>query len=186
MFNLLPDNLRIKIKLDYNHRRLVTVLIFMIITQASFLVFIFPTWITSFYKEKEVSGQLQKNNNTGPYSNIDTVTPIIKSINSKLNVLNNTLEYPKLLPYINIVLAQRNSSIHINQISFTSLGANTGTLSLNGISSSRESLVSFVKSLNDTNKFKSVDSPISNFAKEKNISFSVVLSIVESTTTKPQ
>ena len=89
------------------------------------------------------------------------------------------MEYPKAIPFIGVILSKKTPAISINQFGYTSLGKNTATMSIGGISQTRESLVSFVKSLNESGIFESVDSPISNFTKEKNIDFLITLAIAQ-------
>lgn len=48
-------------------------------------------------------------------------------------------------------------------------------LSLNGVSSSREAIVEFVKKLQQEPSFSSVNVPVSDFAKDRDIEFSLTL-----------
>jgi len=53
MFNLLPQNLKQKIKSEYALRRMVVILSFVIFLQVSSIVFTLPLWFISGFKEKE-------------------------------------------------------------------------------------------------------------------------------------
>jgi hypothetical protein len=177
MFNLLPDSLKKEIKAEYKLRVIIVILVFVLFIQLSFLVFIFPSWLISLYKEKETVAQAEEMSKSERVSNINSLTSIVTDTNTKLNMLNNTLEYPEFLPLANSILAQKTSSIKLDQFYYTSQSPVTGTISLNGVSATRDSLVAFVKSLQETKLFKSVDLPVSNLTKDKNIKFSLTLTI---------
>lgn len=176
MFNLLPDHLKEKIKSEYNIRRIIVVFIFLIFIGAVSLVFMFPSWIVSFYKEKDISSQVESTQSSLE-ADVATFAATIKQINAELKTIDTTLAYKKVIPVINTVLSQKTSSIQINGINFESDDSATASVFIEGVSATRGALLAFVKSLEETKSFKTVDLPISNFAKEKNISFSLNLKI---------
>lgn len=177
MFNLLPENLKDEIRKEYKLRRLTVILVFVLAVQASFLIFLFPTWLISVYKEKEIVSQSEQMAKFLADSNVAPATNVIKSLNSKLNVINSALEYPAFVPLMDTVIGQKTKSITLKQFSYTSKDSASAELSIGGTSATRESLVAFVKSLEDTKAFKKVDLPISNLAKDKDIVFTITLTI---------
>lgn len=177
MFNLLPENLKESIRKEYKHKRLVVILFFIVSVQATFLIFLFPTWLVSYHKQMEISTQSEQMSKFLNDSNTNPATSVIKSINSKLNVINSALEYPKFLPLIDTVISKKTNKISITNFSYAPTASSSASLTLGGISSTRESLVSFVKSLEDTKLFSKVDLPISNLAKDKDIEFTINLKI---------
>jgi hypothetical protein len=179
MFNLLPESLRDGLKKEYRLRRLTIILIFVVFIELSFLIFLFPTWLNSLYKEKGLAAEALKSGQVSVDENLNGTISTIKTLNSKLSTID-MLNYPGILPFIDIILSKKTKSISITQINYASSDSNNATLSISGISANRDSLVSFVKSLEDSKSFKSVNSPISNFAKDKNINFSINLVISQS------
>lgn len=179
MFNLLPDSIKKKIKTEYRLRLLVIVLAFALFMQVSFLIFLFPSWLVSVYKEQEVLSQTETINKSPLFSDISSVTSIVTSINAELNVINSALEYPRIVPFVNTILSKKTRDIYINELIYTSTGKTTATIALSGISATRESLVAFVGSLKETESFSAVDLPISNFVKDRNIDFSLNISITQ-------
>lgn len=177
MFNLLPNNLKDKIRSEYHLHFVIVVFLFIIFLQVTCLVFLFPSWLISLNKEKEVILQSEKSNRSSLDSQINLINSTIKSINTKLNVINSTLEYPKVVPLIDGILAQKTSSIYIKAIQYTSSKNTSGKINLAGVSATRESLVLFVKKLEESKLFSNVDLPISNFTKDKDIDFSINMTI---------
>ena len=175
MFNLLPDNLKKKIKTEYKLRRLTVLLAFIIFLQISLLIFIFPSWIISVFREKEAILERDMMNQSLLSQNTNSAGLTIAGINAKLNIISNTTEYLKVVPIVNTILSNKTESIHLNGLSYTSINASTSALTIQGVSTTRQSLVSFVKSLEKSGVFKKVNLPVSNLAKDKNINFFIDL-----------
>ncbi len=175
MFNLLPDNLKQEIKSEYKMRRISVALVLLIIIQISVFFFLFPSWILSNTKETSIVIQLEKTDETSLSSDSSKIRDKIKSINNELNLLSTALVYPRFSPIVDHILSQRNQSISLD--SFSLNNGKTSVLTIRGISSTREALVSFVDSLKASSQFSSVDLPVSNLAKSKNIDFSITLNI---------
>ena|SRR6185295_9724789 len=182
MFNLIPDSLKEKVISEYKLRRLTLVIIFLMFIQISFIILIFPSWVASYYKEQEIMSQVNELNQLQSSKDSNSLVSIIRSTNAKLNILNTVLAYPAVLPLLNTVLDSKPSTVYINKFSYTS-NSLFATINVGGISATREGLVAFVKNLQKTNMFKTVNLPVSNLAKDKNIDFS--LDLVSATSTKP-
>jgi hypothetical protein len=175
MFNLLPESLKRELISEYNLRKISIGLVFIFIIQLSSIIFIFPSWIISRTREDGLALQLEKINQINLSSDANAIKERIKSINNEINLLNTALEYPKLALIIDHVLTRKTSETRLNSFSF-SVGKNN-TLVLKGTSSTRESLVAFADSLRNGGFFKSVDLPVSNLAKSRNIDFSMTLNL---------
>ncbi len=177
MFNLIPENLRKNIVSEYRLRLVVVSIVFLILIQISFLIFLFPSWLVSYYKEKDFSVQSDEINKSLSALDIASTTNFIKSLNTKLGIINDTQEYPRFVPIVDEVLSKKTASIRISGIYFSDNSATTAVLTLEGIGDTRESLVSFADSLKTIPHFKKVDLPISNLAKDKNIDFTISINI---------
>lgn len=173
MFNLLPDALKQKIKSEYTLRWFSVLLTSILFIQLVFLCFLFPSWLVSLYKEREVVVRINTVDKTSKTLDTEQITTLIASINTKLEVINSKLQYPRVLPIVNSILSKKTNNIYVNGIIFTSDSDKTGSVTIRGVSYDRDSLVSFVKKLQGGGLFKNVDLPISNFARDKNIDFSI-------------
>ena len=177
MINLLSPIEKKKILKEYHLRLTIVVMVFVILIQVSFLIFLFPSWLVSFYKEKDFSSQSDELNKSLSTLDISSTTSFIKSFNTKIGIINDSLEYPKFVPILDDVLAKKTGAIRITGMYYTVNSINSGTLTLEGIGDTRESLVSFSDSLKTIGYFKKVDLPISNLAKDKNIDFTISINI---------
>ena len=179
MFNLLPDSFKEKIKTEYKLRLVTSVLIFVIFLQLSFIAFLSPSWVFSYYKEKEIISQIERARDTAVSPTSATARSVISGTNIKLNIINNSLQYIKFTSLLNAIISKKTSGIHINRTSYISQSSSQSTVLLSGLSQSREALVSFVKNLKDSGLFQSVLMPIGNLAKDHNLEFSISLSTPE-------
>lgn len=171
MFNLLPESLKQQIKSEYNYRKVSLILIFIIAIQVSFLIFLFPSWIISRIREESLSAEIKKVNEVNLSSDANKIKDKIKIINNEVNLLNTTLGDQKISYFIDYVLSKKTPQIRLHSFVYSS--GKTITLTISGLSETRDSLVTFVENLRSDDKFKSVDLPVSNLAKNKNIDFSV-------------
>ncbi len=179
MFNLLPIDFKEAIKKEYRMRKLIVILFFLIALEATFIIFVLPTWLSSFYRERVITSQYEEMKGTLSNASTTSVNLDIKNINSKLGVISSSMEYPKLLPFIDVILKQKNSSITIDQFVYSFIDKTSADLTIRGVSSQRETLVSFVKRLEETGVFKKVNLPIGNLAKDRDISFTLNLTIAQ-------
>lgn len=175
MFNLLPDSLKNEIKKEYKLRRLVVCAVFILCLQVTSLIFLFPSWIASVGKEKDLKSQVDALDSSKKDSNIATLRPFLKNINSELSLIDKSLDYPKILPVINSVISQRSRAIKLSGVDISIIGTSTANISVAGFSDSREALVNYKNKLESSGVFRSVDLPISNLAKDKDIDFNIRL-----------
>lgn len=179
MFNLLPDNLKNKVKSEYRLNFLIMILLFIIILQISSLIFLFPSWLISMNKENEIMTQAERVNKSLLDSKIININAKVDSINSTLKIINSTIEYPKFKPFIDSIIFQKIKDISISEFDYSSNNDITGKIILAGIATTREALVLFVSKLEQTKLFDKVDLPISNFTKNKDIDFSINMTILK-------
>ena len=176
MFNLLPDILKARLKSEYRLRHLIVILGFVIFLQITFLIFLSPSWVITFYKEKDAVSMTNLANQSVSSTTSASLSAVIVGTNDKLKVLNNSLQYLKVTNLMNVIISNKTSSISVSEMSYTSTNASSTDIIIGGVSLSREALVSFVKKLKDSKLFSKVDLPVSNLAKDKNIQFSINIS----------
>jgi hypothetical protein len=109
--------------------------------------------------------------------NISSTTSNIKSINSKLTIIDNKLQYPDVISFVNLVLSKKATTTKVSDIVFIVNSAKKMTINLQGVSATRESLSAFSKSLQTIPEFKSVNVPLSSYTKDKDLSFSVDIKV---------
>lgn len=179
MFNLLPDNLKEELKAEYKKRWLILLLVLVIFLQVSFLIFFLPSWALSLSKEREISSSVYGIAQSASSKDAVPIASIISDTNKRSSIINTLMEYPEVVPLINTVIENKISSIHINEILYRFADKANTTVTLSGVSDTRDSLVSFVKKLESSGSFKSINLPVSNFTKDKDISFSLSMIVLQ-------
>ncbi len=149
-----------------------------VFVQISFLIFLAPSWLISYYKLQDIKLQTESQSKSNGNTDANSVYSSIGDINQRLSVIDSALDYQKVIPTIESVLAYKTKDITLTQIGYTVTGATSGSISLSGVSVTRESLVLFLNSLEASKRFTKIDLPISSFTKNRDIKFSITTSII--------
>ena len=162
-------------------RKWIVILLFILFSQIAFYVFLMPSIISVFFKEKETNINFQMANESASFKSANLITSVVNSVNFKLSFFKDKMDYLGVVSILDKVLVTKSDAIKLENISYNSDSKSDSTLNLQGIADSREDLVSFSKRLQAINSIKSVDLPVSNLAKDKNLVFSITLKISSST-----
>lgn len=108
---------------------------------------------------------------------VKTALQIPDEINSKLAFMESYVKNPSMADYISSVTSYFTDKIHVNSISIGRKSKKGITIVVSGIASDREALVSFASDLKSSNKFGSVDVPVSSLTRDKDLPFSITIFI---------
>jgi Fimbrial assembly protein (PilN) len=177
MINLIPKEEKKRMLVDFYCRFAVLLLL-----MGSFSVFvasitILPAYFFSSMKNSVAS--LKLNTQKGkplPVSDGQSLSEV-KDINKKLEIVENAEESKFLVSekIISAIILEKTPNIKITQIVYTNNPEADKNVNILGTASSRETLLSFQQSLEDSPAFKNVNLPISNFIKGSNIQFNLSL-----------
>ncbi|MEN9621809.1 MAG: hypothetical protein RLZZ67_243 [Candidatus Parcubacteria bacterium] len=95
-------------------------------------------------------------------------------LNQKINLIAETSGNLTLISVIEKVPVQKGSSIALTSLSFKR-GGKAGTISISGVASSRDALVSFSKRLQGEPSFSKINLPVGALARNKDIPFSLTI-----------
>lgn len=174
MFTLLPNEYKNKLLGDYR-LRLYFIFVFMFLIAIVILIGSFlPSFITvkseysSLLKQESILSRsiAQKNNSD--------LSKIIQNLAESINLIDkpdrlSASEIQKILKY-------ENQNITITKIDYNVVDQNDYNMTVSGLASTRKSLSDFAKKLESVESFKMVNLPISNLAKESDISFNITIS----------
>lgn len=173
MYKLLPDRAKERVRREYLLRRLVVLLSAFILILLVFMVSLFPSYIFSKVRQKEVA-EGTKNMIGRQEEGKGIWDDWLMNINLKLKVLAPKLDVDRPSTLMTQVIEERVSGIKIN--SFTWLKSEgRSELSVVGVASNRQALLAFENKLNRSEKFLAVTLPVSNLAKDRDISFELKL-----------
>lgn len=169
MFKLLTDESKEKVRREYLLRRTVVSLWALVFVLAVALAGLFPTYILSNARQIEIAERAKLLENA-PEGEEENLQAWLSGLNTKLRLLSPKLDRNYALSAIDKALKERGSGVSITAFNWKK-GEGAGTLALSGIARDRQSLLSLESRLNASGEFIDVMLPVSNLAKERDISF---------------
>lgn len=174
MANLITEKQKKSIKIDYLIR-FITVFLFLISLLGAFLLaYTIPYYMSVRAKDFRVAEQFENFIISENKENVgENFLQIVGQINDKLKIMDFFYRPYSPSGYFTKILEKKNSSINITQLSFNESSEKELLLLIGGLSKSREALVSFIDELKTINDFSNINYPISDFAEDKNIHFTL-------------
>lgn len=175
MTNLLPQPEQMAIKKEYKYRRAVVAVLMFVCAVAVSAGFLLPSLILSNIKLKTIGSEAEKAriaNEQKVKNSASAVT--LKETESKLALLSAAGVGGSVVSVVDLITKDKSPNIRIKDISYE--GGESGKIVISGLSKDRESLTNFLHQMQAISIFKLVDLPVSNFAKDKDISFSMQIS----------
>jgi hypothetical protein len=175
MANLISDKQKKIVRGEYIIR-LATMSFFMLSVFGLFvLAYVLPYYFSLVRNDTVVSKQLETVINTENKENTGQ---------SVQRIVMRTLDQVKLVEFyskntstatdlFSKVIADKNDSIQLSRLSWSAQGSGREVIVVSGLAKSRSGLVDFIETLKTDKSFTEVESPISDFARESNIPFTI-------------
>jgi hypothetical protein len=175
MANLITTQQKKNIKKDYNIRLLTTIFFLIFILGLFVLAYVAPYYFYVKHSYLMIINQFEKiiipenNENIG-----ESMSRIVNRTVEETKVVTfytqNTL---KPSEYLEKIVMSLNPNIKISRLVFGSNKNKEFQFLVSGLSSNREGLVVFIDDLKKEDSFLKVESPVSDFAKDNNIDFTL-------------
>jgi len=176
MINLLPLEEKKKVRGEYIARLAITTLHFLFATLLIIIVF-----IISFYISLTAAQQANRDRlnmlASGVSPSVEGFDQIIEGTNKKLHILQGDNKDQHIYDRVFGTIISHKGDIRITGLVYEKGKDGSATVRLTGISPDRESLLAFTKVLEQESPFTSVEVPVSNFVKERNIEFSMEIAL---------
>lgn len=177
MINLMPIEEKKKIRKVFFLRLLMVS--FLMLSFAFFIidVAILPSFIISFGKERLAFQKLEVERSQKVPEVNKEAQKTVDELNIKLETIEKAIKskYVFSEKIINEIVHQKTAGIKITKITYENDQFKGRKVIVSGIANNREQLLLFRKSLENSSVFKSVNLPISNFVKDRDIQFSLEL-----------
>ena len=173
MLNLLPEEQKKKIIGEYTKRIWTVVFQGVIAVTIVSVIFLLPVYLMSHGIYSEASKTKADLDARIAESRKNSSEETIKDVYGTIALLDKFelgVEPGKL---IESVVLNKPAGISLNHISYTPSVGNPPVIDIYGQASTRASLVAFSDRLKTNNNFSSVYIPISNFTKDKDITFTI-------------
>ncbi len=175
MANLITEKQKTEIKRDYVIRLSATGLLLVSLLGIFFLAYLVPYYLSVSKKDQRVAEQFKSALNAENKEN--SRTSVAQIVAQTLDELRAVELYTadSLVPstYFTKIIGSKNANIKITRLTYTALKKGQGQFLVSGVAKNREGLVTFIDDLKVRAGFASVDSPVSDFAKDKDIAFTL-------------
>jgi hypothetical protein len=174
MFNLLPELEKRFVRSEYSRRRGIIAFSFSLAAIIIAALFLVPSHIVSYYRQKNLQQSVSVLKESIATKNQQNLNSTISTTNKKIETVMNE-QGPKVTDILVGISHKKSSNIKIKSFQLSRNSSGKRIISLRGISQDRESLFAFANRFKDDSAYGKVDLPISNFAKDQNIDFSMTL-----------
>lgn len=173
MLHLLTEEHKKKVLNEYRKR--VVVVLCVCVLGAIFVsaIFVIPAYFISYGRYSEVTNIKKTLEKEISLNESESTAQSIKDISDSIQALGMFDGKGSVLFLIKRVVSEKPNGIRINHISYLPGEAGTTAIDLAGVADTRQNLVNFSERLKKDKAFTSINVPLSNFAKDKNIDFSM-------------
>jgi len=177
MFNLLPPEQKKSIRREYHLRLATVVFSFLSFTGLVLLAFLLPSFFKINISYSDLARQKnQLEEKTPELKDVEMLTKTVSETMKKLRILETGLDNAALSVVIEKIISIQPSGLEIKNLSF-SLKEQESKVKLTGQANTRNLLLDFVKKLGEDELFSSVDLPVSDLAKDREVKFSVSFNV---------
>lgn len=179
MFNLLPKQEKQGVRVEYSRRRAVVVLAFLGASIAIGVVSLVPSYIMASLKAsdiRETERTLKENIAIRGRSDLNAT---VSTANKKIAALTPSTTEAAVSRILDEIAAQKSPDIRLTSVSFGRQGKDQSktTMSVGGVAKDRRALSEFSNRLKRDEMFERADLPISSFAEEADIRFSMSITL---------
>lgn len=174
MINLLPQEHQSNLKKEYSHRRITLVFIGLFCVGVAGLVTLFPAYLLSLQKEQEISNE-DKASGIDLRNTISDLNKTIDTLRNDTSLVISQSSDARVGAVFADIMSKSSQGIIIKSFLYKKQGKEVLKVTVVGVAKTRDDLLSFTKELENLTMFDHVNVPVSNFAKEKNIEFSLDL-----------
>ena len=173
MFNLLPKSEKNTIRREYRMRLAIVVLwlSFATFLIASFLLL--PSFVLSSAKEKAAVHRFATLSAEVERASGAKLRDLLADIQSRLRFFSRKAPAARWHELLTQLVSLKTNTVSLTAISFTGGESGTRLVTIAGTARDRTGLRAFAKSLERVSSFEKIDVPISNYAKDTDIEFSI-------------
>lgn len=173
MLNLLPQPEKETLAREYRSRLAIVILWMSFITFVVSSILLVPAILLSSQKEKSAQERFDLLNQSAGKGGASELEKILLEGKSVLKLVSH--ENPKIFLFESLIriVSKKPARISLEHFSFVRDGEEKIKVDIGGVAEDRASLLSFVKALEQEGLFEEVTVPISNFAKDSNIEFTI-------------
>jgi hypothetical protein len=171
MINLLPEKEKALLHKEYRLRVVVMYLGVIAALCITAVVLLIPSYILSLYRRKAVETAPVQLTPESQKEKAALLSQIEKGKDA-IKILKPEASSKLPTELISLIIKNKSSDITINSIGYTYTKPQTFLIKISGVAKTRQSLIAFKTSLEKEEGIAQIVLPVSNLAKDANISFS--------------
>ena len=175
MFKLLTEEERQRVVHEYALRRTIVMLFALILVLVAGIIGFLPSYILSNIRQNEVLERVRIMGDPGHGDSGAELQAWLLETNRRLTALSPKLDVDRPSDFVDRILDRRVTGVGITGFSWVKVEDKI-TLSVNGVASDRQTLVTFENRINSSGYFSNVTWPISDLAKDRDITFQIKFS----------
>lgn len=175
MINLLPPETRDSLKRLYLKRLIIFMLLILFLLIAVSAVLLLPSYFIFSVRNKEAKLALESAESASALEGLEEALATVKEVNKKIALLDAEPAgpAPSVTKVLSRLVADASGLVKLDNFSQSA----DGKITLRGTAPTRNSLLAFIRRLEQDEIFSRVDSPISNLVAERNIRFLINLEL---------
>lgn len=174
MFTFLPYEARQVVAKEYKKRLLLIYVAIVTFACVAWIASLVPSYVLVTVRRDEMLAQKKVPVIGQDTDRIASIEKEIDLAKAKLLVLAPVTSKQSMSFVLSKLFSRLSPGISLTALSATRGGANS-TISISGVATTREALVSFSKTLEGEAFFKKVELPVSNFTKGRDVPFTISL-----------
>jgi len=175
MANLITEKQKNIINSDYWIRLFSLCLLMLSLFGLFLFAYVVPYYVSVDKKDAKITEQFKSVISIENKENVGE--SVLRMVSQTVDEMNAVELYNKdtLIPsaYFTKIIENKNFNIQITRLSYNFIEKGQGQFLVSGISKNREGLVAFIEDLKFKAGFASVESPVSSFANDRDISFTI-------------
>jgi hypothetical protein len=181
MLHLLTDEYKKKVEREYRYRVLTVVSLIIIVLCVFGLILITPSYLKIHSTHSKLTAERDSYTEKIKSRQDDNSIDGIKSVQNAITILKSYSQQYSVRDTVLNLASKKQKGISISRFAYSKT-KDVPTVDISGKADSRASLMSFSDQLKKDTSFSGVTIPLSSFAREKDIDFSLKLSVISSPT----
>ncbi|MFA6552670.1 MAG: PilN domain-containing protein [Candidatus Paceibacterota bacterium] len=173
MFNLLKKEDKAAIGSQYKMRLLIVILWFLFVSLCALFLLLFPSYFISNNRQKIVEENYNSLVKTLADQKKGDPGQALNDINQRIILIATQTGGKYIYKIFEDIISKKTSSIILKSFSADNLADGQREITIEGRAKNRQSLSDFSDMLKNQRLFSNIDLPVSNFANDTNIDFTV-------------
>jgi len=179
MLHLLSNQQKTKVIKEYRMRLIVVICWLIVFISLAGIAMLIPSYLTAIGKVNTIKDENLQKENSIQALKAQNFTDKIKQVDFNLSALNVSVNILSPREAYDKILSSLPVGVIVNRYTYNLIDDDTASISIDGSAPDREKLVEVQNQLKLNPEFSGIDIPITNFAKKKDLAFSLKFNLIK-------